>query len=527
MSLLLLFGGSEDAPTPTLQVTIQMVLQGVWIEVGNDVIDRDAVQWSRGIFEHGPTARIARPGNLSFTLDNTEQNSAGLRGYYSPGHVNCRPGFKHGVDVRVRVAYGAVARYVWRGVVKTIAPEAGANGPKATTITAHDWMGRWSESDASNCVLRELVTADELIEDDLIPFAPAAPALLDLDVGQDVYPFVFDDLGGASPKCTQLALDLALSEGGYLYVRGDETFGETLRFENRFSRALSTSVATFTREELADDQDALQVPSTLDHILNDVEVETVTRRTDEDATSVLIQLDAPVRILSGDTVRLFVDYRDPAQEAAYVGGKDIVQPVANTDWTANEEEDGEGTDLTAGYTVTCEPFGSRAMLELTASSTGYVRGVAAPGMRVRGRGLYRYAPISSRGENATSITAFGQRQLNSPIVMPYQDDRFVGQDFAQFIANLWGSITNVPSRVQPLVDFEGSLLEQHIVRDIGDRITITEEQSAVDVDVFIHGIEQEYSNGLLKTWWTVEPADTTNLMVFDIGMFDVSAFGYG
>lgn len=515
----------------SLTARVYLQLLGVWTDVTEDLAP-DPLRWSRGIFDQGPLARLAAPGNFTFALDNSTQNSAGLAGYYSPGHVNARAGFRYGIGVRLWLSDGINSRYVWRGTLHAIAPEPGSVGPLRTSCMADDWMALFESTDAVDLVLRELVRPDQLLQD-LIDRVEIAPALTDIDVGQDEYPFAFDDLGGDTPKCTPVAQDILQSEGGYLYVRGDAVEGETLRFENRFARALASTVATFGPDDLAPEgEDPLQVPSSVDHIANDVEVAVIPRRSDPSATSALVRLDGPVSVAPGETVTMFVDYRDPNNDAQYVGGKNMQPPAANTDYTANALEDGTGSDLTVSVAVTASYFGARCKVALTNSGTvqAYVRGPAGvAGLQLRGRGLYRYSPLASRAQNAGSIAMVGARQLPTPMVMPYQDDHRIGQDIATFIANLWGDLEKIPTRVRILTEFGGELLAHGINRDIGDRIAITEAQTAVDeATVFINGIEQELEpSGVLRTWWTLAPADTTDLFIFDNGRFDESAFGYG
>lgn len=504
----------------------------VWTDVSADVLRRDPLRWARGIFDQGPLARLPRPGSFNFTLDNSTANSAGVVGYYSPGHANVRTGFRTGILARLRLTDGANTRYVWRGTVRVIAPDPGLVGLRGVRCMAVDWMALFAETDAADLQLREAVRSDQLIQD-LINKVATAPANTNLDVGQDQYPFAFDDLGGTPPKCPEVAQDILLSEHGLLYVRGHTTSGEEVRFENRFARALASVVATFTASDLVFDTDAIEVPSSEDHIFNDVEVHTVNRRTDASATTLLIKLDGPVKVERGQTITMFVDFRDPANEAEYVGGKDMVAPAANTDWTANSAEDGSGTDLTSSFTVTATYSGSRAKIVVTnnhATADGYLRGpTGVAGLQARGRGLYRYAPIASRGVNQPSIDDHGRRQLPHAMLLPYQDDRAIGQDLADYDAHIYGGLGNIPTRLRVLTESGGSLLAHGILRDIGDRIKASEDVTAVDqAEVFINGLEQELDeHGVLRTWWTVVPADTTDLLIFDFGRFDFSAFGWG
>ncbi|MDP3720762.1 MAG: hypothetical protein Q8T13_23620 [Acidobacteriota bacterium] len=504
-----------------------------WDDITADLI-RDPLRWRRGIFGFGPLDLLAGPGTFSFTLDNSTQNEAGVEGFWSPGHPNCRTGWRHGIWIRLRLTDGTNTRFVFKGRLRVCTPDPAVVGLRAVTCVARDWMDDFATLDAVALDLQENVRPDELLQL-LIDLAEEAPAHVDLDTGLDEYAFAFDDLGGSVAKASQVAQDILQSEGGYLYLRGDSDAGETLRFENRHARAGVEPEYEFETADLSDEPGSLQAPSSLDHIFNDVETLTVPRRVDAAATTVLVRLDSPVSVSAGRTETLFVYYRDPDNEAVFVGGKSMVAPVVTTDWTANSSMDGAGSDLAASFVVVATYFGSRVMLELTnnGSVEGYVRGPGgADGLQCRGKGLYRYRPVSSRGENETSIEAYGRQPLPTPILMPYQGDRNVGVGVAQFKAHVHGGVTNVPTKVRIGSELSDALLEQAILRDVGDAIAITDATTGIDsAQAFIHALDQELTlDGLLSTEYTLAPADTSDVLILDdpiAGTLDDNVLAYG
>lgn len=512
-----------------------------WTDITHD-LGRDELRWSRGIYGSGPLDRLMRPGSLTGTLDNTGPDEADeedetpepLNGRYSPGHVNCLEHWRHGALIRLWLSDGTTTRYVWRGRIRSILPDPGVAGLRAVTFTATDWMADFGELDVSNLVLREDVRSDELIAD-LIDLATLPPCAVNLAVGLDTYPFAFDDLGGGSVKAAQVAQDILQSELSYLYIRGDETDGETVTFENRFTRALVPVSAVFDADDFLDATDALEVPSTLDAVVNQVEVLTVPRRVDTDNETVLIRLDQATEVAPGNPVRLFLDYQDPNNEAEFVGGADVQTPVTPTDWTANANQNGSGLDRSSDIQVAISAFGSRAMVLLTNTSAtvAWVRGPgSAHGLQVRGRALSRYRPMVSAGTNQPSAELFGRRPLSMPILMPYQDDRNVGQGAAEFVAHVYGGLVKAPTRLTLATEMDDLLMTQGIVRDIGDAIQVSEAQTAIDgVKLFIQAIEQSISlNGRLRTSWIVAPGDTTNVLIFDdaeAGRLDENVFAFG
>jgi hypothetical protein len=74
-----------------------------WTDITADVID--TISWKYGILGSGPLDRIGDPGEMSIKLNNTETNSGGVTGYYTPGHPLCRVGFTVGLPVRLTATY--------------------------------------------------------------------------------------------------------------------------------------------------------------------------------------------------------------------------------------------------------------------------------------------------------------------------------------------------------------------------------------------------------------------------------------
>jgi len=60
----------------------------------------DPIVCEYGIRDEGPQARVADPGYLTFTLDNSALNSGGVAGYYSLFHASKRSGFDYNIPVR-------------------------------------------------------------------------------------------------------------------------------------------------------------------------------------------------------------------------------------------------------------------------------------------------------------------------------------------------------------------------------------------------------------------------------------------
>jgi len=516
-------------------VSIELELSsGVWTDVSADVLARVPIKWSRGIMDSGPLDLVARPGAMSFALNNNASNSAATAGYYSPGHASVRSGFGHGTRARLKIdaGGGVTARFVFNGRLRSISPSPGTTGPGASFCLAEDWLAEFADFDDMQLSLVEDQRSDQLIQD-LIDLMETAPATVDLDTGLDTYPFAFDDLGSTQPQLLGIAQAVMQSERGYLYLRGDNSTGETLTMENRHARSKAASALVLTESDFAY-TGGMVVPSSLDRVFNDVETAVYPRRVDSAATTVLASLETEIEVGVGDTITLFLDYRDPNNLASKVGGKDMVAPAANTDWTANASSGGGGTDVTSDFDLSSTVYyGSRAKVIATNNGTvtGYLRGPGSDdGMQLRGKGLYTYQPINSRATSASSIASFGRRNLPSPLEMPYQNSQAIGAGVAEFVAHLYSDVANVPTKCRPLTEIPATL-QACIVRDIGDKITVSETQTAVaTTDVFINGVEGEITDGkTVKMTWTLAPASTASVLILDdavAGKLDSNALGY-
>ncbi len=246
----------------------------------------------------------------------------------------------------------------------------------------------------------------------------------------------------------------------------------------------------------------------------------------------LASLDEEIEVKAGQTVELFVNYTDPNNKDAHIGGAEMIVPIAGTDYTAWDGADGAGSLITSQVDLSSTEFsGSDCKIVATnnAATTGYLRGPGAvAGMQVRGRPLYRYSPVSRRGKgSADSITDYGERWLR--IDMPYQDNVEVAQDVANFIANLHDGILNIPTEVAPMTE-RPEVLASCLSVDIGSRVKVTEQESGVDgAELFVNGLRGRVLNNVVSLEWIVAPADTTAVFILDdpvAGILDANALGY-
>ncbi len=346
------------------------------------------------------------------------------------------------------------------------------------------------------------------------------PAATSIATGKDTFTYALDNLGGDRVVAASLFQDIAQSELGFIYVKGDTTQGETLVFENRQTRMATTTNSV----SFSDDMLALAVPRTLDNVFNRVEVVITSRTIDAAATTVLYSLPTPqsAAIGAGSTVTIWGDFRDPAQTAAWVGGTAMVAPVATTDYTMNTVATGAGSDLTASFTVTATYFASTVKLDVTnnhASSSGYITL-----LQCRGKGLYRYNPETFRSDVTSSQTAYGLRPVTIP--MTYQDRSDLAQGAADYLATVYGTPVQQVDAIAFEANATSTFLTAALAREISDRIGIDETVTGVTASIigttrgwYINSVGFEVlpakAGPQITCTWGVSPSDTNAYWILD------------
>lgn len=102
-----------------------------WTECEDVLLDQP-VEWEYGFAQGSPLDLLASTGRLSFLLDNSDQNSAGLAGLYSPENANLLAGFAEGTLVKLELAEDDMTTILLTG---WITPDDTWTYASATTFT--------------------------------------------------------------------------------------------------------------------------------------------------------------------------------------------------------------------------------------------------------------------------------------------------------------------------------------------------------------------------------------------------------
>jgi hypothetical protein len=484
----------------TLAWGLEADLSGIglgWTLLTPDVRASDGIQTSYGISGSDPTDRTASTGTLRFTLDNSTRNSAGLIGYYSPFHSNRRAGWDYNIPVRWWLWFHADRKYKHLGKLSDILPAPGIHEARNVRCQSLDWMDDAARIDVPDLATQTNQRADEVLTT-ILDAMTTQPAAREFDTGIDTFKYVLDGGTGQRLKVREELNKLALSEQGYVYIKGDYDQGGTLAFEARGHRANDTTTHLSFDDDMS--RDGLVIVGGRDDVYRTVQVTVHPTRVDSAATTVLFSLVTTSTLVgAGETLdTIFGPYRDPDTNEA-CGGTAMVTPVATTDYTMNSAEDGLGSDLTGNFTVTASYTGQGVRYTI-------VNGGGTPGyitkLQARGKGVYR----KDVNVEKTVSGSYGDRVLS--IDMPYQTSVNIASNLATYLATLLSTPSARVRSIKFCANRSDDFMTAAIVREPGDKIAITETVTGLMAAEFhINRVTLEmHANNILWCQWELVPA---------------------
>ncbi len=477
----------------------RLEVEGELNGVGNGFTDftpdlRAPLEITYGISSTGPLALVASTGRMDFSLANYEANSASLQGYYTPGHGNCRAGFRLGIRVRFRYLVNGTTYYKFLGWLDEVAPSSGKYREKIVTCSALDWM---NEAASANPIIS--IQSSKRPDQVLATIQAAVsrqPYSTNYDTGVSTFPYSLDSLDNESGSVLSECQRIAVSEGnGHIFIRGNTTAGGELRFENRTARFAYTTVATFN-ETMHD----LTITQARSQIRNKIKATTHPRRVGG-STEILFSDQGKPLISAGSTQILGGDYTDPANRADRIGGASMVSPVATTDYTMNTLANGTGTNLTANFVVTAN-YGGNSLEHTITNQSGAAGYITL--RQARGTSIRDLDPIDTVVTDATSISLYGETRFFYD--MPYQDDQGAASTMATYVLSVWGTPRTSEAVVtwRPRTDADKATA---MSIEVGSAIHLTETMTALDNDFFVNQVRLHAEEGdILEFEWLCQLA---------------------
>lgn len=474
-----------------------------WTDVTDDVLRSEQVRIKYGMASPRPTERVATGGSARFSLDNSgETNSGGVDGYYVPNHQNVRSGFDQGVGVRIGYQYDSDTYWKFRGKIREIRPLPGKYGDGRSDIVCEDWMAEMLRRKPQQISLQTSQRADQLLST-LLQNVTVQPSDTDLGTGASTFTNAFDEMDDGFTTAHQVLKNIALSEYGYIYLRGDTDTGGVLTFEDRNTRTNDTTTGTLLDDD-ADTDDMLDIKlSDNQNLIFNTITGVAFPRTIDDTSSdqVLWSLvgDAPT-ITPGETQVYIGQYTDSDNPDARVGGADVVTPEAGVDFVFS----GADTDLTVSATL----GGNSARLEVTLDSDASSGTINT--LQVRGKRVNVYQPVRAEAMDSDSVDDFGDRDLE--MRFRYQEDALEVKDFIDITLEEHQQNRVRAESVTFRANKSDHLMKAALQGEPGTRATITETMSGLDaVPHYVHGVSLNLAQGtLLDATWALVTASAAD-----------------
>jgi hypothetical protein len=519
-------------------VKFEVLISGSWVDLTPDVLENPHPRGNRGIASNDPEARVGMPGELRFSLNNGEGNSAGLIGRYSPGHANCLTGWKSGLPVRVSFAYDSwQPRVKWRGWIDAdgLDVKLGAKGLRRVDVMCHDYM--WIATHHKLSLLapatdRTASQAVRLILDNM-PIQPQETELT-TNAADLAMPFIFD---GASPDTSALGEFNRIATSNQIYIfskgGGGANSGDVLvttfaglandripKVTDRCGELLmETGGSNFILQEngdpiLLDETETFSLDNTKmiegtevsygKHLCNYCVVVAQPRRVDT-SDVIMWSLEKATQLGAGESITLRGRYRDPVGGSGRVSMSSYVTPVSGTDYAAFANSNGSGANLTANMSVTTTAGASEA--EFTVTNTGgsaFWFGGPSITFQIRGKLAYFFDPVRLIASDETSMNTYGVKPRN--IELFYQDSPTGKDDIAQIYVDVFKDPQYVWERVVLWANTDNQTMPAFLWIEPNYKITIADTMTGQAAnDWHVNGYEFELfgapSSPLVK--WTL------------------------
>lgn len=473
---------------------------GAWTDITADLLRDPDVHITYGPGGTGPESRVADPSEASFGLDNSEDNSAGLRGYYSPGHVNCRAGFQKGIGVRISFVYAGVSYYKFLGALDSIMPTYGQYGEGRTFCSALDWLDEAFSFRISG-LPTVLNTNAGAVFSQIIAAMSKQPNASSIATGADTYLYAM-----ANSQADVFALAefqrLALSDLGLVVMRGNTNPALAGQFTFLGRNELVQAPYNVSQGTFSDVMVDLDAGVAREKVINKLQMRVHPRRVDADAVT-LWTLASPGRSIDpGQDATFGGQYSDPNQRAARVGGHTV-----SIGLNLNSRADGSGSDLSGSFTITASAGAAGVAIKVL--NNGVVTGYLVSAVAI-GYGIYDYDPIDEEVSDAASIASNGERPAT--LDLWYIGDPRAARVQGKYLLDFWKSAASPLAESMKLVgNTSDFLMRQVLGREPADMITVQETQIGVNRKYRIQQVDLTYSaEGVLYCTWSLSPqADTT------------------
>lgn len=447
----------------------------VWQDVR---LGHKPVNFRYGISGSSLTDRVASVGSLSFALDNSEQNSAKLNSYYSPGHANARPGFD--IERAARLIFNnGIDHYIWRGRVASIVPSMASTGPQVSEVTCEDIMGEIG--DLTNLGIQEIqsgVSSDEIYAS-IVDLLANPPGEADFSPNQNLITYMFAQATNSNQTAVNEIVKVALSTFDYFSTKSDEVYGGLIASQTYNDRIINNDASDLildnTMNALSPSRDRQRNLDTAIAIAHPIQV--------SDVEEIIYSLTEPFFIFPGQEIKVVVNYSDPANLGTPIAAINVnTEPVVFTDYGSSAKKQlgltGTGSVLT---TVTVIPGATSA--EVIYGRTGNV-GAWVNKHNIRGYPVRMYDAVET---TASSDHPTANRSIRLDLV--YQPDVAFARVVADLAIYLQKDAQTYVDHVTFRANNSQALIDAAAEITFGNRIEISEAQTGLEnYGAYVNGV---------------------------------------
>ena len=485
---------------------------GGWSDISADVLSRPDPSAEWGIRGDKITARVASPGRMQLALNNSTQNSAGKTGYYSPGHVNCRPGFHEGAPLRWVFVYNSTEYIMGVGEIGSIKPVPGRYNERNTQVIAFDFIKRLGEYDTTHTLPVLTDATSDAAYTAILNALAVQPAERDLSTGVDTFDYLFVAALGERPGALGEISRVSGSGLEYVFVAQDGTFTT----QTRHDRFQTANVSAWLNEYMTE----MDAPVTSEDDIIDSATAQSYPYSLGGSPETVYELDTPFSLGAGETRSFIAPYTDPTSVGKRVAVTSLdTSLVADTNYKFGTVGDGSNNSLNADLTATVEDGATAGIVTVTngGASSGFVNTLVLTGTVYRTNNPQQFT--------ATADGRTGNRNLR--IDMPYINDFNQARSIAQYAAGREGVSRPRLEAVTFNANRNHESMLAALTVDVGDRVRVTEPQSGVDNFYFVNQKKWELRAGKLLwvTWGLAISEDASEIFILDQSMLDVGRLG--
>jgi hypothetical protein len=494
---------------PPYAVKVDLNNDGDYADANETLVRVMSATWRNGFQQiYDP---VCRDSTATIIVDNSD-------GKYSPEHAGGIAGLARGKRIQITMTVDVTEYVMFTGWIDSIAPVPGQFGEQTARITATSWVNKAGHAEANVPLLAD-VRADVALET-VVELAPCMPPgvlssswLLGVsgwsEIGQTSYlgtvsNYIITDTGVSvmgiigdkwsdGVKVMAAAREVAGREFGRLFLRRDGR----LEFWNRnHLPAITTSAKTYAGIMADMNYEYADV------IYNQITVRAHSRRIGS-APEVLGYYNREIIVQGGSSKTITYRYADSAA-GVKVAGRDIIEPISNTDFVALSGTGGTGFDVSGSITTKINRESSTSC-EITFTNVGVIDAYIQVNSQVRGTKITDYGEVVVVKTNDSSIATNGVYAY----VYPYAVESEAEASYmAEYLLDLYKDARGYVKSISIDAYALTTNISDIAALTIGSRITVTEPKTNASGDYFIiaeeHIVSADRASHRVK--FSLEPA---------------------